>query len=131
MENKLFENEIKEGEAVATEEAAAQETNDAFATEEINREQDDSWGSFSNTADQEEEKSDDGWGEDYLTPKEENAPKEKSSETKINENEENISFFKTAKWKKIWDKITTGLLIAVMAIPVAILAYILIWFLLK
>lgn len=45
--------------------------------------------------------------------------------------EENVSFFKSAKWKKIWDKITTGILIAVMAVPVAILTYILLWFLLK
>lgn len=52
------------------------------------------------------------------------------SSVKTNE-DENVSFFKTTKWKRIWDKITTGLLIAVMAIPVAILTYILLWFLLK
>lgn len=52
------------------------------------------------------------------------------SSVKTNE-EENVSFFKTTKWKRIWDKITTGLLIAVMAIPVVILTYILLWFLLK
>ena len=52
------------------------------------------------------------------------------SSVKTNE-EENVSFFKTTKWKRIWDKITTGLLIAVMAVPVAILTYILLWFLLK
>ena len=45
--------------------------------------------------------------------------------------DENTSFFKTAKWQRTWDKITTGLLIAVMAVPVAILAYILLWFILK
>ena len=53
------------------------------------------------------------------------------NEVSINSGEEKISFFKTTKWKRIWDKITTGLLIAVMAIPVAILTYILLWFLLK
>ena len=53
------------------------------------------------------------------------------NEVSINSDEEKISFFKTTKWKRIWDKITTGLLIAVMAIPVAILTYILLWFLLK
>ena len=52
------------------------------------------------------------------------------SSVKTNE-EENVSFFKTTKWKRICDKITTGLLIAVMAIPVVILTYILRWFLLK
>ena len=52
------------------------------------------------------------------------------SSVKTNE-EENVSFFKTTKWKRIWDKITTGLLIAVMAVPVVILTYILLWFLLK
>ncbi len=33
------------------------------------------------------------------------------------------------KWKKIWDKITTGLLILLMAAPVLILLYIFTWFL--
>lgn len=41
------------------------------------------------------------------------------------------SFFKSAKWKAIWDKITTGILILLMATPVIILAYIIIWFLSK
>ena len=53
------------------------------------------------------------------------------NEVSTSSGEEKISFFKTTKWKRIWDKITTGLLIAVMAIPVAILTYILLWFLLK
>lgn len=53
------------------------------------------------------------------------------TEVSTNSGEEKVSFFKTTKWKRIWDKITTGLLIAVMAIPVAILTYILLWFLLK
>lgn len=33
------------------------------------------------------------------------------------------------KWKAFWDKITTGLLILLMAAPFAILAYIFYWFL--
>ena len=41
------------------------------------------------------------------------------------------TFFKSAKWKEIWDKITTGLLIVLMASPILILAYIFIWFLTK
>ena len=53
------------------------------------------------------------------------------TEVSTSSGEEKVSFFKTTKWKRIWDKITTGLLIAVMAIPVAILTYILLWFLLK
>ena len=40
-------------------------------------------------------------------------------------------FFTSKKWKEIWDKITTGILIALLATPVAILAYIMIWFLSK
>ena len=35
------------------------------------------------------------------------------------------------KIKEIWDKITTGLLIVLMASPILILAYIFIWFLNK
>lgn len=38
---------------------------------------------------------------------------------------------KKKKRQEIWDKITTGLLIALMASPVFILAYIFIWFLTK
>ena len=41
------------------------------------------------------------------------------------------TFFKSAKWKEIWDKITTGILIFLMASPILILAYIFIWFLTK
>ena len=41
------------------------------------------------------------------------------------------TFFKSKKWKEIWDKITTGILIALMATPFLILAYIIIWFLSK
>ncbi len=38
---------------------------------------------------------------------------------------------KKKKWKKIWDKVTTGLLIVLMASPFFILAYIFAWFLTK
>ena len=38
---------------------------------------------------------------------------------------------KKKKIKEIWDKITTGLLIVLMASPILILAYIFIWFLTK
>ncbi|MBR5140694.1 MAG: hypothetical protein IKV16_06530 [Clostridia bacterium] len=38
---------------------------------------------------------------------------------------------KKKKMKEIWDKITTGLLIVLMASPILILAYIFIWFLTK
>ena len=38
---------------------------------------------------------------------------------------------KKRKWRDIWDKVTTGILIALMASPIAILAYIFIWFLTK
>ena len=38
---------------------------------------------------------------------------------------------KKKKWAEIWDKFTTGLLIALMCTPVLILAYIFIWFLTK
>ncbi len=36
---------------------------------------------------------------------------------------------KKKKRAEIWDKVTTGLLIAVLASPIAILVYIIIWFL--
>ncbi len=38
---------------------------------------------------------------------------------------------KKKKWNAFWDKITTGILIALMASPLAILAYIFLWFILK
>lgn len=34
-------------------------------------------------------------------------------------------------WKKFWDKVTTGLLILLMASPFLILVYILLWFIMK
>jgi len=67
-------------------------------------------------------------------PAEEEIPvtdkKEKVKEY-VAENEEGISFFKTAKWKKIWNKITTALLIGIMALPLIILIYILSYFLMR
>ena len=38
---------------------------------------------------------------------------------------------KKRKRHAIWDKVTTGILIALMASPIAILAYIFLWFILK
>ena len=38
---------------------------------------------------------------------------------------------KRKKYKEIWDKVTTGILVLVFCLPVAILAYILLWFVLK
>ena len=38
---------------------------------------------------------------------------------------------KKKKWAAIWDKITTGLLIFLMATPVIILAYIFLWFIFR
>ena len=35
---------------------------------------------------------------------------------------------KNVKWKDVWDKFTTGLLIVLLASPILILAYILLWF---
>ena len=43
--------------------------------------------------------------------------------------EEGTSFFKSIKWQRTWNKIATALIITIIAIPVAILAYILIKFL--
>jgi len=46
-----------------------------------------------------------------------------------------VSWFKEktkdVKWKEVWDKCTTGLLILLMASPIIILGYIFIWFLTK
>ena len=38
---------------------------------------------------------------------------------------------KNVKWKIVWDKFTTGLLILLIASPVLILAYIFLWFILR
>lgn len=38
---------------------------------------------------------------------------------------------KNVKWKEVWDKVTTGLLILVMASPLLILGYILLWFIMR
>ena len=38
---------------------------------------------------------------------------------------------KKRKRNAIWDKVTTGILIALMASPIAILAYIFLWFIFK
>ena len=38
---------------------------------------------------------------------------------------------KKRKWSVIWDKVTTGLLIFLMASPVFILAYIFLWFIFR
>lgn len=38
---------------------------------------------------------------------------------------------KNVKWKDVWDKVTTGLLILVMASPLLILGYIMLWFILR
>lgn len=41
------------------------------------------------------------------------------------------TFFHSKKWKSIWDKVTTGILILLMASPLLILTYIFVWFLNK
>ena len=38
---------------------------------------------------------------------------------------------KDVKWKDVWDKFTTGLLILLMCSPLLILGYIFLWFVLK
>ena len=38
---------------------------------------------------------------------------------------------KKKKWRAIWDKVTTGILIFLMASPLLILGYIFMWFLKK
>lgn len=48
-------------------------------------------------------------------------------ETRISDEE----LAKKKRRKEIWDKITTGILIFLMASPILILAYIFIWFLTK
>ena len=35
---------------------------------------------------------------------------------------------KNVKWKEVWDKFTTGLLIVLLASPLIILSYIILWF---
>lgn len=38
---------------------------------------------------------------------------------------------KNVKWKEVWDKVTTGILIFLMCSPLLILGYIFLWFILK
>lgn len=38
---------------------------------------------------------------------------------------------KNVKWKEVWDKVTTGILIFLFASPILILGYIFLWFILK
>lgn len=38
---------------------------------------------------------------------------------------------KNVNWKEVWDKCTTGLLMLLFASPILILAYILLWFVLR
>lgn len=62
------------------------------------------------------------------------APEATVTEEEIKEASFFASFMKKAKkvnWKKVWDKVSTGLLILIMAAPVLILAYIFYWFLTK
>ncbi len=46
-----------------------------------------------------------------------------------------VDFFKdktkNVKWKEVWDKVTTGLLILLICSPILILTYIILWFVLK
>lgn len=46
-----------------------------------------------------------------------------------------VDFFKEktkdVKWKEVWDKCTTGLLIFLMFSPILILAYIFLWFIFR
>ena len=42
-----------------------------------------------------------------------------------------VAWLKTVKWKIVWDHITTGILILLMASPFLILAWLVIWFLNK
>ena len=42
--------------------------------------------------------------------------------------EEELKILKKKKWLNIWDKVTTGLLIFLMASPFLILFYIFFWF---
>ena len=56
------------------------------------------------------------------------AVEEEKTPEQIAREEEAIAKAKKAKIKAIWDKVTTGLLIAVMASPFFILLWILLWF---
>ena len=62
------------------------------------------------------------------------APEATITEEEIKEASFFTTFMEKAKkvnWKKVWDKVSTGLLILIMAAPVLILAYIFYWFLTK
>ena len=53
------------------------------------------------------------------------------SETAVLPTEEDIARAKKAKLAAFWDKVTTGILILLMASPFLILAYIFTWFITK
>ncbi|MBO5908107.1 MAG: hypothetical protein J6Q85_08180 [Clostridia bacterium] len=38
---------------------------------------------------------------------------------------------KNVKWKEVWDKCTTGILILIFASPILVLGYIFLWFLMR
>lgn len=62
------------------------------------------------------------------------APEATITEEELKEASFFTTFMEKAKkvnWKKVWDKVSTGLLILIMAAPVLILAYIFYWFLTK
>ena len=39
-----------------------------------------------------------------------------------------VKWVKTIKWKIVWDKITTGLLILLILSPLLVLLYLILWF---
>ena len=62
---------------------------------------------------------------------ENNAVMNEAVEAASNTPSELVENTKKKKWRAIWDKITTGLLIALMASPVLILLYIFLWFIMR
>ena len=62
---------------------------------------------------------------------ENNAVMNEAVEAASNTPSELVENTKKKKWLAIWDKITTGLLIALMASPVLILLYIFLWFIMR
>ena len=120
LENKEVEAEVKEKTADAVVENESTEEV-AEITEEVAEE------TVAEEAPAEEAVSED--------PAKDAAIEEKSAEKPANFIDKCVSWFKektkNVKWKEVWDKVTTGLLILLMASPILILAYILLWFVLR
>lgn len=67
---------------------------------------------------------------DTITEEHVETPEEAEAQKALSKAEE-LAAMQRFNWKKFWDKVTTGLLILLMASPFLILVYILLWFIMR